>query len=384
MKKIRSAIGSLGVAAALCCAGPSRAADSWETFLNDSLATGAGWFNNAKAGVVGKYKKLTGVTFTACFASDWTALVDDPAVTKKWEADTGNKVEFPREKGLLLGSGEILQKWDSDELKCDAVAPDAGVVGFSSAKFDMDQTVMIASSFPVAVIPTEVGEPLLKYLGKNDIHDVTFLDIVNLAGTPWEKIDPSKKHWGDFRVATTDPALSASARTVAISLAYEAAAANKLSGRDITLPAIATALATYRDKVIHTEPSTGALTKAFLLDPNQFHVIFTYESREPQILKEMNADFVFSPYVVQADRRVFVATDDEKLRAAVISYVEFLQGPAVQTIVASDKLALRPSRTDIEIGPVVKGFKKQRFKVVRPTRDVVQAVLAAVTAKSRQ
>lgn len=358
---------------------------TWDEFLNDATATGASWFSKAKETAVDQYKKATGVAITACFASDWTAFMDNPGVTAAWEKQTGNRVEFPRDpKHIFLGSGDILAKWDDGSLPCDVVGPDVGVVGYRSANWDMDQTVLIAASFPVAVIPNEVLDPVLKYLKKTDAHDLSFLDLVKLAGTPWEQIDPTKKHWGDFRVATTDPLRSGSSSAVITSLAYEAAQTNKLSGRDVTKPEILDALAAYRKNVAHEQPSTGELTQAFILNPNDYHVIFTYESRIPQIKKEMEATFIYSQYVVQADRRALVTSTDEKRRAVTISFLDWLESPQVQTIVASDKLALRPSRADVPVGDFVKVFKQERFNAVRPGRDVVQAVLHEATKKDRQ
>ena len=371
---------SIAIFAAALAPAPACAV-TWDEFLNDAQATGLGVFQTARSAVLDQYRRARGVTITACFASDWTALVDRPEITAAWEQETGNHVQYPRDPAkpkLLPGSGTVLADWNGGKTNCDLVAPDVGVVGYRSPQWEMDKTVLVAASFPVAVVPNEVLEPVLKYLNKKSAADLNFTDLVQLAGTPWAKIDPAKAHWGDFRAATTNPSLSGSAAAVVTSLAYEAAGVNKLSGRDVTAPKILDVLTEYKNNVMHDAESTGALTQSFIADPNQYAVIWTYESRIPQIKREMDASFVYSGYVVQADRRIFVSAPTPEKRAAALSFVEYLLGAQAQSVIASDDIALRPSSADVKPGEVVKEFKKLRFNTVRPGRDVVQAVMRQV------
>jgi len=121
-------------------------ASGWDDFLRDAKATGAGWFSGLKTGImdITGYKKP--ITINMCWASDKTAFVDDPAVVAGWEQRPENakiKVAFPRDPGKrLLGSGEIMSKWESGELSCDSVSPDASIVGMRYGKWNPEQAMM--------------------------------------------------------------------------------------------------------------------------------------------------------------------------------------------------------------------------------------------------
>lgn len=386
--KFRAAMLSGVAALAISAFSTTTPANAEEDFWSSWLASAKEATSAVRAKAGDAWKKVNGVRITACFGSDWTKLVDDPAVTAAWEKETGNTVTFPRKGKNLLGSGDMLAGWDDNSIPCDLVSPDAGIAGFTSANWPDDSVELVASSFPVVVGPSDLTGYLKAHVNKDKPENrrnepLKFTDFVLIAGKSWAEVVPDipeAANWGSVAVCTANPADSASAMTFVTTLAYEASGNNKaLKGRDVAQPSITAVLDVYRAKVAHTETSTGNLTQAFIRDPNTCNFIVTYESRLGDIQRSgMDVAVVRGGLVIQADRLVAVVAKEEKRNAAAISFLNHLQSPAVQKVVASDKIALRPSSTTVEVGKVVAELKKARFQTVRPPRDVVLAVLGHV------
>lgn len=324
-------LGALCLAAALTTPVLAQESSGWDDFLRDAKATGAGWFSSLKTGVmdITGYKKP--ITLNMCWASDKTAFVDDPAVVQGSLQQPENKnikVEFPRDAGKrLLGSGEIMTKWANGELNCDSVSPDASIVGMRFAKWNPDETLMYASSMVVAVVHPDVA-PVLGKLYNKDPKALTFPELVKIAGKPWAEIDPSKEQWGLVKVHATKCAASASCQVVAVSLPYSVTGKWSLSGRELSDPKVKEVMDIFRDKVDHSEASTGRLSQKCYANPIECDVFFTYESQIPQIEKEIpGAVIVYGDRVVQADQVAMVTASDPAAKAATVRFLDHIRSP---------------------------------------------------------
>ena len=380
--KTRLLLGAFCLAAASALPALAQQAAGWDDFLRDAKATGAGWFAGIKGGImdITGYKKP--ITLNMCWASDKTAFVNDPAVVDAWQQEPENKkikIEFPRDAGKrLLGSGEIMTKWDSGELNCDSVSPDASIVGMRFSKWNPDETLMYASSMVVAVVHPDVAPVLGKLYGK-DPKALTFPELVRVAGKPWAEIDPTKEQWGMVKVLATNCALSASCQVVAVSLPYSVTGKWTLSGREVTDPKVKEVMDDFRAKVDHSEASTGRLSQTCYANPIACDVFFTYESQIPQIEKQIpGAVIVYGDRVVLADQVAMVTASDPAAKAATVRFLDPIRSPQIQKLLA-EKYGFRPAVVvDVE-GPVAK-LKQQRLGFVKPNAGLVKAVLANVAA----
>jgi hypothetical protein len=370
--------------AAACLAGitaPAHAAETWDETLKSTLTT---WWDAAKTQA--RIATLNPVTINMCWASDKNALVADPAVVAGFQKIPGNEkvtVKFPRDdSGTLLGSGDVMTQWESGKLDCSTVSPDASILGLRSAKWNAANQTMYASSMVVGVINPQAAEVLGKFYNK-DPKSLTFNDLVSVAGRNWSELAPGNAevaNWGTVKGHATDCTRSASCQVVAVALVYSASGPGNKSGRELTDPKVKAVIDAYREKVDHSEASTGRLTQKCFLNPVDCDFFFTYESRIADIAKQIpGAIIVYNDQVIPADQVVLVTTTDPAQKEAAIRFIEHIMSPPIQKLIA-EKYGFRPGTVVDVQGPVQK-LKLLRLGIVRnPNPLLVKAVLATVTA----
>jgi ABC-type Fe3+ transport system substrate-binding protein len=359
---------------------PARAAETWDETLKNTLTT---WWDSAKTQA--RLVTLNPVTINMCWASDKNALVADPAVVAGFQKIRGNEkvtVNFPRDSsGTLLGSGDIMAQWESGQLDCSTVSPDASILGLRSAKWNAANQTMYASSMVIGVINPQAAEVLGKFYNK-DPKSLTFNDLVSVAGKNWSDLAPGNAevaNWGTVKGHATDCARSASCQVVAVALAYSASGPGNKTGRELTDPKVKAVIDTYREKVDHSEASTGRLTEKCFLNPVDCDFFFTYESRIPDIAKQIpGAVIVYNDQVIPADQVVLVTATDPAQKEAAIRFIEHIMSPPIQKLIA-EKYGFRPGTVVDVQGPVQK-LKMLRLGIVRnPNPILVKAVLASIT-----
>jgi ABC-type Fe3+ transport system substrate-binding protein len=166
-----------------------------------------------------------------------------------------------------------------------------------------------------------------------------------------------------------------------VALAYSAAGSRNITGRELSDPKVKALIDTYREKIDHSEGSTGRLTQKCFLNPVDCDFFFTYESRIPEIQKQIpDAIIVYNDRVIQADQVVLVTTTDQAQKEAAVRFIEHILSPPVQKLIA-EKYGFRPGTVVDVQGPVQK-LKLLRLNIVRnPNPILVKSVLASVTAK---
>jgi hypothetical protein len=368
------------VAVCLAAAAPVRAEETWDETLKNTITT---WWNAAKT--TARVATLNPVTLNMCWASDKNALVADPAVVAGFQKIRGNEkvtVNFPRDSsGSLLGSGDIMTQWESGTLDCSTVSPDASILGVRSSKWKAAEQTMYASSMVIGVVNPQAAEVLGKFYNK-DPKALTFTDLVNAAGKNWSELAPGNAevvNWGAVKGHATDCARSASCQVAAVALAFSAAGPGNKTGRELTDPKVKTVIDAFRDKVDHSESSTGRLTQKCFLNPVDCDFFFTYESRIPDVAKQIpGAIIVYNDQVIPADQVVLVTASDPGQKEAAVRFIEHIMSPPIQKLIA-EKYSFRPGTVVDVQGPVQK-WKLLRLGIVRnPNPILVKAVLASVS-----
>jgi hypothetical protein len=359
---------------------PAHAAETWDETLKNTLST---WWDSAKTQA--RLATLNPVTINMCWASDKNALVADPTIVAGFQKIRGNEkvtVNFPRDgSGTLLGSGDIMAQWETGQVDCSTVSPDASILGLRSAKWNAANQTMYASSMVIGVVNPQAAEVLGKFYNK-DPKSLTFNDLVSVAGKNWSELAPGNAevaNWGTVKGHATDCARSASCQVVAVALAYSASGPGNKSGRELTDPKVKAVIDAYREKIDHSEASTGRLTEKCFLNPVDCDFFFTYESRIPDIAKQIpGAVIVYNDQVIPADQVVLVTATDPAQKEAAIRFIEHIMSPPVQKLIA-EKYGFRPGTVVDVQGPVQK-LKLLRLGIVRnPNPILVKAVLASVT-----
>jgi hypothetical protein len=368
------------LAVCLAATAPARAEETWDETLKNTVTA---WWNAAKT--TARVATLNPVTLNMCWASDKNALVADPAVVAGFQKIRGNEkvtVNFPRDSsGSLLGSGDIMTQWESGTLDCSTVSPDASILGMRSSKWKAAEQTMYASSMVIGVVNPQAAEVLGKFYNK-DPKALTFTDLVNAAGKNWTELAPGNAevaNWGTVKGHATDCARSASCQVVAVALAFSAAGPGNKTGRELTDPKVKTVIDAFREKVDHSESSTGRLTQKCFLNPVDCDFFFTYESRIPDVAKQIpGAIIVYNDQVIPADQVVLVTTTDPTQREAAVRFIEHVMSPPIQKLIA-EKYSFRPGTVVDVQGPVQK-WKLLRLGIVRnPNPILVKAVLASVS-----
>jgi Bacterial extracellular solute-binding protein len=367
----------------VCFAAVSSTAVAQETWDETLKQTISSWWTTAKN--TARVATLNPVTVNMCWASDKNALVADPAVVAGFQKIRGNEkvtVNFARDSsGALLGSGDIMSGWESGKLDCATVSPDASILGLRAAKWNASQQTMYASSMVVAVVNPQAAEVLGKFYNK-DPKNLTFVDLVNVAGKNWAELAPNNAevaNWGTVKGHATDCSRSASCQVVAVALAYSAVGQANITGRELSDPKIKSVIDTFREKLDHAEGSTGRLTQKCFLNPVDCDFFFTYESRIADVEKQIpGAVIVYNDRVIQADQVVLVTTTDPTQKEASLRFIEHILSPPIQKLMA-EKYGFRPGTVVDVQGPVQK-LKQLRLGVVRnPNPILVKSVLASVT-----
>jgi ABC-type Fe3+ transport system substrate-binding protein len=360
---------------------PVCAQETWDETLKNTLSS---WWTAARN--TARVATLNPVTVNMCWASDKNALVADPAVVAGFQKIRGNEkvtISFPRDSsGTLLGSGDIMSQWESGKLNCSTVSPDASILGLRSAKWNAAEQTMYASSMVIAVVNPQAAEVLGKFYNK-DPKALTFADLIAVAGKNWADLAPGNAdvaNWGTVKGHATDCARSASCQVVAVALAYSAAGQGNVTGRELSNPKVKSVIDSFREKVDHTEGSTGRLTQKCFVNPVECDFFFTYESRIPDIEKQIpGAIMLYNDRVIQADQVVLVTTTDPAQREAAVRFIEHIMSPPIQKLLA-EKYGFRPGTVVDVAGPVQK-LKLLRLGIVRnPNPILVKAVLASVSA----
>jgi hypothetical protein len=369
--------------AAVClvaAAVPASADETWDETLKNTVFS---WWEKAKMGA--RTALLSPVTLNMCWASDKNALVADPAVVAAFQKIAGNErvtVNFPRDStGILLGSGDIMSQWENGKLDCSTVSPDASILGLRSGKWNADEQTMYASTMVIGVINPQAAEVLGKFYNKEP-KTLTFKDLVSVAGRSWMEIAPGNAevaNWGTVKGHASDCVRSGSCQVVAVALAYSASGPGNKSGRELSDPKVRAVIDTFRDKVDHSEGSTGRLTQKCFLNPVDCDFFFTYESRIPEIEKQIpGAVIVYNDRVIQADQVVMVTTADPAQREAAIRFIGHITSAPIQKLIA-EKYSFRPSIVVDVQGPVQK-FKMLHLGIVHnPNPFLVKSVLASVS-----
>lgn len=370
-------------AVAICVAAtsaPAFAQETWDETLKSTLSS---WWTTARA--TARVATLNPVTVNMCWGSDKNALVADPAVIAGFQKIRGNEkvtVNFPRDSaGVLLGSGDIMTQWESGKLNCSTVSPDASILGLRSTRWNAAEQTMYASSMVIAVVNPQAAEVLGKFYNK-DPKALTFVDLVSAAGKNWADLaqgNTEVANWGAVKGHATDCTRSASCQVVAVALAYSASGQTNVTGRELSDPKVRSVLDLFRDKVDHTEGSTGRMTQKCFVNPVECDFFFTYESRTAEIEKQIpGAVILYNDRVVAADQAVLVTTTDPAQKEAAVRFIEHIMSPPIQKLMA-EKYGFRPGTVvDVE-GPVQK-LKQLRLGIVRnPNPILVKAVLANVT-----
>ncbi len=376
MRILAVATVAIGLAAVTASA---RAQETWDETLKGTLST---WWNAART--TARLATLTPVTLNMCWASDKNALIADPAIVAGFQKIRGNEkvtVNFPRDSsGALLGSGDIMAQWESGKLDCSTVSPDASILGLRSAKWNAANQTLYASSMVIGVVNPQAADVLGKFYNK-DPKTLTFTDLVSAAGKNWTELAPGNAEvatWGAVKGHATDCTRSASCQVVAVALAYSAAGPGNKTGRELTDPKVKAVIDQFRDKVDHAEASTGRLTQKCFLNPVDCDFFFTYESRIPDVEKQIpGAIIVYNDRVIPADQVVLVTTTDPAQKEAAIRFIEHMMSPPIQKLMA-EKYGFRPGTVVDVQGPVQK-LKLLRLGIVRnPNPLLVKAVLASV------
>jgi len=359
---------------------PVCAQETWDETLKNTLSS---WWTAART--TARVATLNPVTVNMCWASDKNALVADPAVVGGFQKIRGNEkvtISFPRDSsGTLLGSGDIMSQWESGKLNCSTVSPDASILGLRSAKWNAAEQTMYASSMVIAVVNPQAAEVLGKFYNK-DPKALTFLDLIAVAGKNWADLAPGNAdvaNWGTVKGHATDCARSASCQVVAVALAYSAAGQANVTGRELSNPKVKSVIDSFREKVDHTEGSTGRLTQKCFVNPVECDFFFTYESRISDIEKQIpGATVLYNDRVIQADQVVLVTTTDPAQREAAVRFIEHIMSPPIQKL-AAEKYGFRPGTVVDVAGPIQK-LKQLRLGIVRnPNPILVKAVLASVS-----
>jgi ABC-type Fe3+ transport system substrate-binding protein len=370
-------------AVAVCFAAISTPAFTQETWDETVKNTVSSWWNSAKA--TARVATLNPVTITMCWGSDKNAFVADPAVVAAFQKIRGNEkvvINFARDSsGTLLGSGDIMTQWESGRLNCSTVSPDASILGLRSTKWNPAEQTMYASSMVIGVVNPDAAKVLAAYY-KKDPKALTFADLVAVAGKTWAELAPENTEvasWGNVKAHATDCTRSASCQVVAVALAYSASGAANPTGRELNDPKVKAVIDTFREKVDHSEGSTGRLTQKCFVNPVDCDFFFTYESRIADIEKQIpGAIILYNDRVIQADQVVLVTTTDPAQKEASIRFIEHIMSPPIQKIMA-EKYGFRPSIVVDVQGQVAK-LKQLRLGIVRnPNPILVKAVLASVT-----
>ena len=380
---MKRTMGILAFATAAGCfaaiATPACAQETWDETLKNTISS---WWTAARNSA--RIATLNPVTINMCWASDKNALMADPAIVAGFQKVHGNEkvtVTFPRDSsGTLLGSGDIMSQWESGKLNCATVSPDASILGLRSAKWNAAEQTMYASSMVIAVVNPQAAEVLGKFYNK-DPKALRFMDLVAAAGKNWADLAPGNTevaNWGTVKGHATDCARSASCQVAAVALAYSASGQTNVTGRELSDPKVKSVIDSYREKVDHTEGSTGRLTQKCFLNPVECDFFFTYESQIPAIEKQIpGAMILYNDRVIPADQVVLVTTTDPAQREAAVRFVEHIMSPPIQKLIA-ERYGFRPGTVvDVE-GPVQK-LKQLRLGIVRnPNPVFVKAVLANV------
>jgi ABC-type Fe3+ transport system substrate-binding protein len=370
-------------AAVVCFAAISTSVNAQETWDETLKNTVSSWWTATRN--TARVATLNPVTVNMCWASDKNALVADPAVVAGFQKIRGNEkvtIGFPRDSsGTLLGSGDIMNQWESGKLNCSTVSPDASILGLRSAKWNATEQTMYASSMVIAVVNPQAAEVLGKFYNK-DPKALTFLDLIAVAGKNWADLAPGNAdvaNWGTVKAHATDCARSASCQVVAVALAYSAAGRANMTGRELSDPKVKSVIDTFREKVDHTEGSTGRLTQKCFVNPVECDFFFTYESRIPDIEKQIpGATVLYNDRVIQADQVVLVTATDPAQREAAVRFIEHIMSPPIQKLIA-EKYGFRPGTVVDVAGPIQK-LKQLRLGIVRnPNPILVKAVLASVS-----
>jgi ABC-type Fe3+ transport system substrate-binding protein len=251
-----------------------------------------------------------------------------------------------------------------------------------SAKWNTAEQTMYASSMVVAVVNPQAAEVLGKFYNK-DPKALTFVDLVGAAGKNWADFaagNAEVANWGTVKGHATDCARSASCQVIAVALAYSAAGDANVTGRELSDPKVKSVIDAFREKVDHSEASTGRLTQKCFVNPVECDFFFTYESRIADIEKQIpGALILYNNRVIQADQVVLVTTTDEAQKEAAIRFIEHIMSPPIQKLIA-EKYGFRPGTVVDVDGPVQK-LKQLRLPIIRnPNPILVKAVLASVTA----
>jgi ABC-type Fe3+ transport system substrate-binding protein len=372
------------VTAAVCFAAistPACAQETWDETLKNTVSA---WWTAARN--TARVATLNPVTVNMCWASDKNALVADPAVVAGFQKIRGNEkvtISFPRDSfGTLLGSGDIMNQWESGKLNCSTVSPDASILGLRSAKWNAAEQTMYASSMVIGVVNPQAAEVLGKFYNK-DPKALTFQDLIAVAGKNWADLAPGNAdvaNWGTVKGHATDCARSASCQVVAVALAYSASGQANMTGRELSNPKVKSVIDTFREKIDHAEGSTGRLTQKCFVNPVECDFFFTYESRIPDIEKQIpGATVLYNDRVIQADQVVLVTTTDPAQREAAVRFIEHIMSPPIQKLIA-EKYGFRPGTVVDVAGPIQK-LKLLRLGIVRnPNPILVKAVLASVSA----
>jgi hypothetical protein len=375
-------------AAAAVCLGlaglsaPAHAQETWDETLKNTLGT---WWSAAQK--TARVTLQNPVTLNMCWASDKNALVADPAIVAGFQKIRGNEkvtVNFQRDSsGTLLGSGDVMTGWESGKLDCSTVSPDASILGLRSGKWNPAEQTLYASTMVIGVVNPQAADILGKFYNK-DPKTLTFTDLVSVAGKNWSELTPGNvevANWGTVKGHATDCARSASCQVVAVALAYSASGPGNKTGREMSDPKVKAVIDTYRDKVDHSEGSTGRLTQKCFLNPVDCDFFFTYESRIPEIQKQIpDAIIAYNDRVIQADQVVLVTTTDPAQKEAAVRFIEYILSAPIQKLIA-EKYGFRPGTVVDVQGPVQK-LKLLRLGIVRsPNPILVKSVLANVTTK---
>ncbi len=325
---------------------PVCAQETWDETLKNTLSS---WWTAARN--TARVATLNPVTVNMCWASDKNALVADP-------------------------------QWESGKLNCSTVSPDASILGLRSAKWNAAEQTMYASSMVIAVVNPQAAEVLGKFYNK-DPKALTFLDLIAVAGKNWADLAPGNAdvaNWGTVKGHATDCARSASCQVVAVALAYSASGQANMTGRELSNPKVKSVIDSFREKVDHTEGSTGRLTQKCFVNPVECDFFFTYESRISDVEKQIpGATVLYNDRVIQADQVVLVTTTDPAQREAAVRFIEHIMSPPIQKLIA-EKYGFRPGTVVDVAGPIQK-LKLLRLGIVRnPNPILVKAVLASVSA----
>ena len=380
MMRTKVILSCAAVAVCLAARGaPALAQETWDETLKNTVST---WWNAARN--TARVVTLNPVTLNMCWGSDKNAFVADPAVVASFQKIRGNEkvtINFPRDSsGTLLGSGDIMNGWESGKLNCSTVSPDASILGLRSPKWNAAEQTMYASSMVIAVVNPQAAEVLGKFYNK-DPKTLTFVDLVNAAGKKWAEVAPGNAdvaNWGTVKGHATDCTRSASCQVVAVALAYTASGQTNMTGRELTDPKVKAVIDQFRDKVDHTEASTGRLTQKCFINPVECDFFFTYELRTADIGKQIpGALILYNDRVIQADQAVLVTATDQAQKEAAIRFIEHIMSPPIQRLMA-EKYGFRPAIVVNVQGPIQR-LKMLRLGIVRnPNPILVKAVLASV------